>query len=328
MKLHRKYSLAALLLAGSLLCGVTPRAQDAKQPAQEAAAQPARVNLNVLVLGDKNRPVGGLSREDFQVFDGDAPQTISFFLNENVPVSYGLLVDSSGSLRTQYKAVLGAAALIINRSLPGDEGFLVRFIDTPKIEIAQNFTAEKTELLNALATFEVEIGQTALIDALYVSAEHIAKYKREEDNARRRRALILITDGEERASSYSKDDLSKLLRKLNVQVFVIGLVEELENEGGFIRRSPRAKSRELLEWLAEETGGRVFFPKTFARMGEAAEEIARDLHSQYVIGYTPAGGKADQKSYRKVRVKLAPGQGREKLKVFTRSGYTAEPPRP
>ena len=326
MKLHRKYSVAALLLAGSLLCGVTPRAQDAKQPAQEVAGQPARVNLNVLVLGDKNRPVGGLSREDFQVFDGDAPQTISFFLNENVPVSYGLVVDSSGSLRKQYKAVLGAAALIIDRSLPGDEGFLVRFIDTPQIEIAQNFTAEKTQLLNALATFEVEIGQTALLDALYVSAEHVAKYKREEDTARRR-ALILITDGEERASSYSKDDLGKLLRRLNVQVFVVGLVEELETEGGFIRRSPRDKSRTLLEWLAEETGGRVFFPKTFDQMGKAAEEIAHDLHSQYVIGYTPAGGKADQKSYRKVRVKLAPGQGREKLKVFTRSGYIAEPPR-
>jgi Ca-activated chloride channel homolog len=320
MRLHRRYFLTALLLAGSLLAGVAPRAQDAQQP--------DRVNLNVLVLGDKNRPVGGLSREDFQVFEGGAPQTVSFFLNENVPVSYGLLVDSSGSLKTQYKAVLGAAALIIDRSLPGDEGFLVRFVGASKIEMAQNFTPEKAQLLNALTTFEVEGGQTALIDALYVSAEHIAKYKREEDDARRRRALILVTDGEERASNNSQDDLGKLLRGLNVQVFVIGLVEKLDEEGSFIRRSPRERSRALLEWLAAETGGRAFFPKTFDEMGEAAEEIARDLHSQYVIGYTPAGGKAGQKAYRKVRVKLAPGSGREKLKVITRSGYTAEAPRP
>jgi Ca-activated chloride channel homolog len=172
MVFHRKSCSTALLLAVSLLFGVTPRAQDAKQPAQEAA----RVNLNILVLDDKNRPVEGLRQEDFQVFEGDAPQTVSFFSKEKAPVSYGLLVDSSGSLRTQYKAVLGAAALIIDRSQPGDEGFLVRFIDTAKIEMAQNFTAEKAPLLNALTNFGVETGQTALIDALYVSAEHIAQY--------------------------------------------------------------------------------------------------------------------------------------------------------
>jgi Ca-activated chloride channel family protein len=321
MTFPRKYSSALLTVVGFLLLGGTLLAQSTSQPAQ-AVAQPATVKLSVLVLDKKKQPVTDLGREDFQVFEGDEPRTVSFFSKEDVPVSYGLLIDSSGSLRKQFPKIIEAGKLIVSGGGPEDETFLVRFISTDKIGLVQDFTADKAALQDRVGSFQTEGGQTAIIDALYQSAVHLAKHRPEEDVTRRRRALILVSDGEERGSRTRQEELIQLLRKADIQVFTIGVVSDLDQEGGYIRKSPRVKAVALLEELAKETGGRAFIIESPSELRAAALELARHLHSQYVIGYN-AACKPGKDAYCKVRVKLTDAPGRDKFKVIARAGYTA-----
>lgn len=285
---------------------------------QESAATPM-VKLSVLVLDSKDHALIDLRQEDFQVFEGDAPQTISFFSKEDTPVSYGLLIDSSGSMKRQFMKVLEAGRTIINDNQPDDETFLVRFISTDKITLEQDFTKDKVALRVKLNGFDVEGGATAIIDAVYVAVEHLMARKQED--ASRRQALILITDGEDRSSNYTKDQLVKLLRKSDVQIFVIGFVSELDKEGGLIRKSPRENAVNLLEEIAKETGGHVFLARSASDLPSIAGQITSGLHTQYVIGYNPTG-KASKDSYHKVRVKLVETPGSDKRTVIARPGYT------
>jgi len=321
MKSLRKYSSTALLLAGLLLFGVTPRAQGAKQPAP-AAQQSARIKLSVLVLDKKKQPVTDLRREDFQVFEWDEPQTVSFFSKDDVPVSYGLLVDNSGSLRPQFPKIIDAAQLILKSAGTADEGFLVRFVSSDKIDLVHDFTTDTAALLGGVNSFQVEGGQSAVLDALFYSATHLAKHNPDEDAARRRRVLILISDGEDRGSRLRQEELVKFLRKSDIQIFSIGVVGELDNETRFTRESPRARATAFFEELAKETGARAFIVESPSEIQAAALELARHLHSQYVIGYYPTD-KPGKGPYRKLRVKLVDAPGRDKLKVITRAGYDA-----
>ncbi len=317
----RKHSTAPLIMFALLLFGVAPLAQEVTKPAQ-TPQQPAAMKLSVLVFDKKGQPATDLSREDFQIFEGNEPQPISFFSKEDVPVSYGVLIDSSGSLRKQFPKIIEAGKLIVSGGGPSDEAFLVSFISTDKINMAHDFTADKAVLLDRIGSFQTDIGQTALLDALHQSAVHLAKRKPEEDMTRRRRALIVVTDGEERGSRTRQEELIQFLRKSDIQVFTIGLVHDLDEEGGFIRKSPRVKAVALLEELAKETGGRAFFPESPSDMRDDALEVARHLHSQYVLGYNPTC-KPGKDAYCKVRVKLRDAPGRGKLKVIARAGYTA-----
>ncbi len=308
-----------------LLAGAVGLAQDTSKPAQSIPSPPL-MRVNVLVLDNKGKPVTDLSQNDFQVFENDEPQTLSFFSKEDIPVSYGLLIDSSGSLRTQFKGIIEAAKAIVNSNNSADETFVVRFIGTDIIELVQDLTADKKKLFDALDILKVAGGQTAVIDAIYISADHIANHRPEVDATPRRHALVVVTDGEERGSKrYSEDELIKLLRKINVQVFVIGLTSELDKEGGLIRRSPRERAVTLIEKLGKEAGGVGFFPKSASELQTVAGDITRYLHMQYVVGYNP-NVKASKDSYHKLRIKLIDAPGREKYRVIVRPGYTAPQP--
>src|SRR5205807_9124067 len=139
-----------------------------------------------------NRPIDNVRQDEFKVYEDGVLQPIFSFTKEEVPISYGLAVDTSGSLRTQLPTVIDAAKSIINSNKPGDETFLVRFISSDKIEQVLDFTSKKDDLLDSLDTFYIEGGQTAVIDAVYVTAEHVAEYKKGGVNDRRRRALIVV----------------------------------------------------------------------------------------------------------------------------------------
>jgi len=174
----------------------------------------------------------------------------------------------------------------------------------------------------------VEGGQTAIIDAVYLSAEHAGQHKRGNPlEDKRRRALILVTDGEDRASFYKREQLFEALKENDVQIYVIGFVNELEREGSFISKSRRSKAVELLDRLAKETGGRAFYPNSLADLPKIAEEITKDLRTQYVISYVPTV-KAQAGEFRQVRVAVADAPGRDKRIAITRSGYTGKPPAP
>jgi Ca-activated chloride channel family protein len=280
------------------------------------------VNLNVRVIDRNNRPIGDVKQHEFQVFENGVPQQVAYFSREEVPISYGLAIDTSGSLRSQLAQVIEAGKVIINSNKPGDETFLVRFISSDKIEQVLDFTSNQEDLIDSLDTFYTEGGQTAIVDAVYVSAEHVAQYKKGDDNDRRRRALIVVTDGEDRGSTYKQDELFERLREEDVQIYVIGFTNELDREGNFIRKSPREKAINLINRLAKETGGRAFFPESLADLPKIAEEIVRDMRTQYVVGYYPTN-KARDGSYRAIRVAVADAPGKDKRIALTRAGRIA-----
>lgn len=280
------------------------------------------VTLNVRVIDRNNRPIDNVKESDFHVFEDGVEQPVAFFTREEVPVSYGLAIDNSGSLRSQLQSVIDAGKTIINSNKPGDETFLVRFISSDKIETLQDFTSSMELLLDALDNMYIEGGQTAVIDAVFLSAERIAEYKKGDDNDRRRRALIVVTDGEDRVSFYKQEQLFARLREADVQIYVIGFVNELERDGGFIRKSSRDKAMNLLNKLASETGGRAFFPQSISELPQIANDIVRDLRTQYVLAYNPTN-KARDGSYRAIRVAVSDSGGRDKRIALTRGGRIA-----
>jgi Ca-activated chloride channel family protein len=280
------------------------------------------VQLHVRVIDRNNRPIDNVPKGEFHVFEDGVPQPIESFTREDVPISYGLAVDTSGSLRSQLQSVIDAGKTIVNSNKAGDETFLVRFISSDKIETVQDFTPNKELLMDGLDSLYVEGGQTAITDAVYLSAEHVSEYKKGDDSDRRRRALIVITDGEDRSSFYRQEQLFSRLREDDVQIFVIGFVNELDKEGNLIRKSPRDKAVSFINKLATETGGRAFFPGSVADLPAVADEIVRDLRTQYVISYNPTN-KAHDGSYRAIKVAVDEPSGREKRIALTRTGRLA-----
>jgi Ca-activated chloride channel homolog len=281
------------------------------------------VQLHVRVIDRNNRPINNVQQSEFHVFEDGVPQTIETFTREEVPISYGLAVDTSGSLRSQLQSVVDAGKTIINANKRGDETFLVRFISSDKIETVQDFTDNKELLTDGLDSFYVEGGQTAIIDAVYLSAEHVSEYRKGDESDRRRRALIVITDGEDRNSFYKQEQLFARLREEDVQIFVIGFVNELDKEAGLIRKSPRDKAVNLINRLASETGGRAFFPESISQLPEIANEIIRDLRTQYVIAYNPTN-KAQDGTYRAIKVSVDQPRGdSDKRIALTRTGRLA-----
>jgi Ca-activated chloride channel family protein len=162
-----------------------------------------------------------------------------------------------------------------------------------------------------------------VLDAVYLAAEHVGKHKKGDPlNDKRRRALILVTDGEDRSSYYKQAELFEFLRENDVQIYVIGFVNELETDSGFIRKSTKDKSVNLLNKIATETGGRAFYPMSLAELPGIADEITRDLRTQYVVSYSPTNKRRDG-TFRKVNVRIEDTAKRDKRIAITRPGYTA-----
>jgi Ca-activated chloride channel family protein len=284
--------------------------------------------LHVRVIDRNNKPVNNVRQDEFKVFENNVPQTITSFRSEEVPITYGLVVDNSGSLRNQIGQVIEAGKTIIASNKPGDETFVVRFVSSDEIKIMQDFTADRQSLTDALEDMYVEGGQTAVVDAVYLAAEHASeRHKNDPVEDKRRRALILVTDGEDRSSFYKTEQLFEALKEEDVQIFVIGFVNELEKDRGFISKSKRDKAVSLLDKMAKETGGRTFYPNSLSELPDIAEQITKDLRTQYVISYKPTVS-ARPGEFRPVRVAVADTPGKDKRIAVTRSGYTARAPQP
>ena len=279
------------------------------------------VTLNIRVIDRSNRPIDNVTKESFHVYEDGVAQPIENVTKEEVPITYGLAVDTSLSLRSQIQTVIDAAKTIINSNKHGDETFIEKFISSDKIEQVSPFTANKDQLLDAIDNLYLEGGQTAVIDGVYLAAESVSEYRKGDDSDRRRRALIVITDGEDRHSYYTEPQLMQRLREEDVQIYVIGFVGELEKESGFIKKSTQAKAIALLNKFATETGGRAFFPQSLAELPEVANSIVRDMRTQYVVSYNPTNKERDG-TYRAIRVSVDDGPQRDKRVALTRSGRT------
>lgn len=314
MTFSRKRSSVLLIALGLLLFNAN--AQETSRKA-ESGSQSSIVLLNVRVTDEAGHPVSDVRQEDISVIEDGVLQTISFFSKEEVPLSYGLLIDNSGSMRSQLDQVLDAGRLIVNGNRPGDETFLVRFVTSDKIQMVSGFTTSKAALFGSLDSMFVEGGQTAVIDAVILSLEYAAKNRKGMDG-NRRLALVMVTDGEDRASRLKRAELTERLHKEDIQIFAIGLVKQIED------KKSREKATDLLKFLAQETGGRAFFPNSTSELRGIAEEITRDLRTQYLVGYIPANGNASN-TLHKVQVKVIEAQGKGKRVAVTRVGYIAAP---
>jgi Ca-activated chloride channel family protein len=289
--------------------------------AQEAQASPAdsqSVKLTMIVTDPAKHSVDDVRQEELQLFEDKRPIPISLFAKDSRPVDYALVFDTTLSFKKLLKSVVQAAKTLINSNHPEDETLVVSFVNTEQIETVEGFTRDKTQLGAAMDSLRAREGQSAVIDAVYFAVKHTAEEKG--SPASRRRAVVVFTDGEERASFYNEDQLVKQLRENDVQVFIVGLTKELDKEGGLVRVSPRDKAERLLNKIAEESGGRVFSSWDDKETSEAVEQIAHDLHSQYLIGFEPQA-KPEEKGFRKFKVKLTEASGRKKLTVITRPGY-------
>lgn len=298
--------LVALTVLGTACALAIPSAAVALNPQQQTRP---RVLLHVRVTDAANNPVRDVAQQSFQVTEDGVPQKIEFFMNEEVPLTYGLLIDCSGSMRTQLQQVVEAGMRIVNTNKPDDETFLVRFVSSDIIETVQELTSDKRLLKNGLDSLFVEGGQTAVFDALYLSAEYLAKQK-SDPNAVRRRVIILITDGEDRNSYYKKDDVLRYLGSTNTQVFTLALTRDLPS-------NKVDKAFKFLAELATDTGGRTYYASTHADIERISNEIIKDIRTQYVIGYIPTAGDAS-KNFHKVLVSISENPNQEKRVAITR----------
>lgn len=282
------------------------------------------VNLNVRVVDRNNRPIRNLKESDFLIFEDNVRQQIGFFSQAEVPTNYSLVVDNSGSLRRQIEKVIEAGKILIAGNRPFDETSVIRFVSSDKITILQDFTDEKEYLIDALDEMYIEGGQTAIIDAVYLAAQRVGEYEKSVDATdRKRRALILITDGEDRNSYYTQQMLFDLLRETDVQIYVVGFVDDLDSTGGFIAKSDQSKAKSLLSKLAEETGGKAYFPKSVTELSSIAADIGSEMRTQYSIGYIPSNDRKDG-TYRNIKVSVKDGPGNQKRIAIARTGRVAE----
>jgi Ca-activated chloride channel homolog len=250
--------------------------------------------------------VPDLKKEDFRVYENGQLQPISIFLHEDIPISAGLVLDGSGSMAPNRNEVVEAAKDFLNSSNPQDQIFVVNFNEKVSFGLSAGtpFTSNVEELQAAVLKGP-STGMTALYDAISAALEHLAL------SSRRKKALLIITDGGDDGSHESFRQVLEQARRSNAIIYCIGIVSESQadvNPG-------------LLRKLAKDTGGEAFFPQSPKELPQICQEIAHDLREQYTIGYTLTN-KSDNGSYRAIRVKVV-GPGHKGLVVRTRSGYYA-----
>lgn len=264
------------------------------------------VVLNATVL-EGNRLVENLKQNDFKVYEDGVEQKILSFQHTDLPVSMGLVVDNSGSMATKRPAVNKSALDLIESSNPQDESFVVNFSDEAYID--QDFTSSVSRLRDGLSHIESR-GGTALYDAIVASADKLVA-----DGKEPKQVLVVITDGEDNASMMTLEQTIERVQQLSGPViYTIGLLF-----GDDMTRSEARRARRALVELSTETGGMAFFPRNLEQVDEIAAEVARDIRSQYTIGYRSTKPPSVP-GFRRVEVEAAaPGMGR--LTVRTRTGY-------
>ena len=272
----------------------------------------ALVVLDVTVVDGANRPVMDLKQDQFQIFEDRVPQTINTFSKESVPISAVLTIDTSGSMRPKLDTVIKASGNLAREGKPGDEVAVIQFKDEP--ELLEEFTENVDDVVDTLKGL-VASSQTHMLDALYLAADYAHK-----EGRNRRKAVIVVTDGLDKDSVYSFNDVVEHLRELDVQVYLIGFTNDLDSSRSILRKSEKQKAENLLTKLAEETGGKSFFPKDLAEVHTIAQQISADMRAQYSISYYPTNSKRDG-TFRTVKVNVNAGDRR--LVARTRTGYTA-----
>ena len=267
------------------------------------------VLITATVTDLEGRYVTGLGKEHFQIWEDKVEQTIEHFSSEDVPISVGMVFDISGSMKDKISTARDAAATFLKAGNPDDEYFLVEFND--RAQVAEDFTADAGKL-QAHLIFTPARGQTALLDAVYLALNKL----KEASNPRK--ALLLITDGEDNHSRYSFSNVREFVKESDVQIFGIGIVDEWSTR----QRMGGGLGPMLIEDLANISGGQAFFPGSVDELEDICLKIGVELKNQYVLGYVSANESKDGK-WRKIRAKVNPPKGVPPLTVRAKTGYYA-----
>jgi Ca-activated chloride channel family protein len=298
--------LTALVILTLATSGVAVVAQQGPSPSFVSTSSELVV-LPVAVSNKQGTFVADLSQDRFAVYDNGRRQQVAFFSNEDTPVTVGLVIDTSGSMKAKLPEVVIAAATFARRSNPEDEMFAIAFNDrVVERGAARPSLASDEKALEADLRSLVAQGRTALYDGLSLGLERV------ERGTRSRKAIILISDGGDNASRATLDDVLMKARRSNVTIYTVGLFGADDPD-----RNPG-----VLKSLAQLTGGERFLPRSPSDLVMACERIARELRSGYTIGYPPPDRDG---AFHRIRVEVTPRRG-EKLQVRTRPGYFAANP--
>lgn len=267
-------------------------------------AETRLVVIHATVRNARGALVTNLEREAFTVYENDTPQPITVFRRDDIPVSLGLLIDNSGSMRTLRPKVEAAALALAHASNPQDEIFVLNFNDKARIDVP--FTSD-LQVLEAGIGRADSIGGTAMRDAIEMADRYLSEH-----GTRDRKVLLVITDGIDNASVATREAIEKQAERRDTVIFAVGLF----GDEGRVKQGRRELDR-----LADRTGGMAYYPAAIDQIGGVALEIARQIRNQYTIAYAPLNQSLDG-TYRTIRVVVS---ANERLSVRTRAGYRATP---
>jgi Ca-activated chloride channel family protein len=265
--------------------------------------------VNASVTDADGRPVAGLDKNQFQLWEDKVQQDIQYFSTEEVPVSVGVIFDVSSSMAAKLPAARASVAQFLTTGTTNDEYALIEF--NSHVQVAQDFTTDTKEFQNRLA-FVSSSGSTALYDAVYLGIETL----RHAHNTRK--ALLLVTDGEDNHSHYTLSDLKELAKESDIQIYAIGM-------GGFViptMTKGHIPGPKILQDLVDVTGGQAFFTTHTDNLEEICSKISASLRTEYAIGYASTNLNKDGK-WRKLRLKVS---SVPHASVHARSGYYAAMP--
>jgi Ca-activated chloride channel homolog len=303
-----------IFAAAFMTAAVVAQQQQPKQP--PAADEPTVfhadtriVVCHTTVVDKSGHLVTTLPKSAFTVFENKVKQDIRKFKSEDVPVSLGLVIDNSGSMRNKLAKVEAAALALVKASNRDDEVFIVNFNDTAYLDnpAGKDFTNDIGELEQALKRIDAR-GGTAMRDAIQMSIDHLKKGHRD------KKVLVVITDGNDNSSVVNMERIMKSAHQSDVLIYGVGLLTEEEHREA-------ARARRALNDLAEATGGKTFFPKEVTEVDAIASQVAHDIRSQYTIEYSPTNSAMDG-TFRAIKIAV---RASGNPTVRTRSGYYATP---
>jgi Ca-activated chloride channel homolog len=302
--------VAALVLSAFPVLAQTPRATP-RPPTFGTEIEV--INLNVSVTDGRGRYVTDLIAKNFAVYEDGVRQDLSLFTHENLPISLALLVDTSASMDEKLSVAQAAAIRFVKTLRPQDLAEVGQFND--RLTILQDFTSDQNALDTAIKNTHAS-GPTALHNALYVTLRELTKQKKAGEL--RRRAIILLSDGEDTASLVSDDQVEELARQTEIAIYSISLRPSSSAER---QRLEFSQAIHLLTALSHDSGGQVFFPNSLSELDAVYDQIAEELRTQYNLGYISGNKRRDGK-WRRIVVRTP---DREDLQIRHKLGYFAPP---
>jgi Ca-activated chloride channel family protein len=276
-------------------------------------AKPLRADVDVVlvpvtVTDPMNRPVLGLQKQDFKVYENNTPEQVQYFSAEEAPISVGLLLDTSKSMTNKFVTERAAAEEFFKNANPQDDYFVITFADRPRL-LTTSITS--IEDMQETLTAGTPDGHTALLDAIYLALARMRSARYE------RRALLIISDGADNHSRYGLREVRRLVGEANVDVYAIGIFDSV-----LFRSFEEFMGRRWLAEITDVTGGHTVAADSLDKVPELAAAVSRQMRNQYVLGYRPQNVSRDGK-WRKIKVHVASVAGTTRVQTHYKKGYLA-----